>query len=75
MTQRKPISYAYLSLKALHNFPGAPRRQAWAWAVEAAGGAFGGAAEGEERGYGGKSWQKQYKKYINTQENQLTKRA
>ena len=35
----------------------------------------GGVAEGEERGYGGKSWQKQYKKYINTQENQLTKRA
>ena len=56
MTQRKPISYAYLNLKALHNFPGAPRRQAWAWAVGAAGGAFEGAAEGEERGFGEKSW-------------------
>ena len=74
MTQRRPISYAYLILKALHNFPGAPRRRAGALAFEASGGPSGGAAEGEERGYGGKSWQKQYKKYINTQENQLTKR-
>ena len=56
MTQRKPISYAYLNLKALHNFPGAPRPRAWVWAFEAAGGASGGAAEGEERGFGEKSW-------------------
>ena len=54
--QRKPISYAYLNLKALHNFPGAPRPRAWVWAFEAAGGASGGAAEGEERGFGEKSW-------------------
>ena len=42
--------------KALHNFPGGPRRRAWVWAFEAAEGASGGAAEGEERGCGEKSW-------------------
>ena len=55
MTQIKPISCAYLSLKALHNVPVAPRRQAWAWAVGAAGGASEGAAEGGGRGFVGKS--------------------
>ena len=75
MIQKRLIFFAYLGLKVLNKLLGALRPRAGVWAFEASGGASGEAAVGGERGYGGKSWQKQYKKYINTQENQLTKRA